>query len=186
MAVRVSVGNKINVARASMSGSSDVHSIAHTMVGRGARRHTLQYAAPRRRNPIGRLDQITFFLDAREHGSSSTSAGAENLRVRNLCKHGEWDRYRTELKRVALRSGDLSGHAVGRMCLDGPAMKTPILVTGANGQIGSELIPALRARYGDDAVVASDIRLHRLDAQADPLFERVDVKHKNNKASIST
>lgn len=52
-----------------------------------------------------------------------------------------------------------------------------ILVTGAAGQIGSELVPALRARYGQGRVVASDIRLpppHR--AEAGP-FEHVDCTH---------
>ncbi len=34
-----------------------------------------------------------------------------------------------------------------------------VLVTGSLGQIGSELVPALRKRYGDANVVASDVRL---------------------------
>jgi nucleoside-diphosphate-sugar epimerase len=34
-----------------------------------------------------------------------------------------------------------------------------ILVTGAAGQIGSELVPALRAIYGSEAVMATDVRL---------------------------
>ena len=33
-----------------------------------------------------------------------------------------------------------------------------ILVTGAAGQIGSELVPALRAIYGSEAVMATDVR----------------------------
>ena len=41
-----------------------------------------------------------------------------------------------------------------------------ILVTGALGQIGSELIPALRQRYGDDRVIATDLRLMPAGAPA--------------------
>ena len=37
-------------------------------------------------------------------------------------------------------------------------MKT-ILVTGALGQIGSELVPALRQRYGADSVIATDLKV---------------------------
>ena len=33
-----------------------------------------------------------------------------------------------------------------------------ILITGALGQIGSELITFLRKRYGDENVIASDIK----------------------------
>ena len=50
-----------------------------------------------------------------------------------------------------------------------------ILVTGALGQIGSELTPALRARYGSDRVVASDIRMIRLEeVDQDGPFEYID------------
>jgi len=50
-----------------------------------------------------------------------------------------------------------------------------ILVTGALGQIGSELIPALGARYGEDCVVAADIRMPPAGAGGDDsLFEHLD------------
>jgi nucleoside-diphosphate-sugar epimerase len=47
-----------------------------------------------------------------------------------------------------------------------------ILVTGALGQIGSELVPALRERHGADRVVASDLKPAPGD-EAGP-FERLD------------
>lgn len=47
-----------------------------------------------------------------------------------------------------------------------------ILVTGALGQIGSELVEALRARYGTERVLASDIRQPDLAAGS---FHQLDV-----------
>jgi nucleoside-diphosphate-sugar epimerase len=53
-------------------------------------------------------------------------------------------------------------------------MKT-ILVTGALGQIGSELVPALHERYGAERVIASDIRMPPLEALAGgSRFEFID------------
>ena len=54
-------------------------------------------------------------------------------------------------------------------------MTRTILVTGALGQIGSELVPALRERYGRDAVIASDVRMPKAGApQGDGPFEHLD------------
>jgi nucleoside-diphosphate-sugar epimerase len=52
-----------------------------------------------------------------------------------------------------------------------------ILVTGALGQIGSELVPALRERYGTDQVVASDVRMRRDAPAVRGPFEYVDCTH---------
>jgi len=56
-------------------------------------------------------------------------------------------------------------------------MNTTILILGACGQIGTELTLTLRAKYGNDAVVASDIREPQLkELKAGP-FEILDASN---------
>ncbi len=50
-----------------------------------------------------------------------------------------------------------------------------ILITGALGQIGSELTTALRERYGNENVVATDIRKTESPIVTDGVFELLDV-----------
>ncbi len=49
-----------------------------------------------------------------------------------------------------------------------------ILVTGALGQIGSELVPALREHYGAERVVASDLRIMPLRPSVEGAYEHLD------------
>ena len=52
-----------------------------------------------------------------------------------------------------------------------------ILVTGAAGQVGTELVPALRAAFGVDAVLATDIRVP--DEPGDGPFRTLDALDTN-------
>ena len=49
-----------------------------------------------------------------------------------------------------------------------------ILVTGALGQIGSELVPALRARFGTNRVIATDLRVAPSSAAAEAPYDHLD------------
>jgi nucleoside-diphosphate-sugar epimerase len=54
-------------------------------------------------------------------------------------------------------------------------MKDTILVLGANGQIGSELVETLRNTYGTDRVIASDIKDTNTDLKSKGPFVLLDV-----------
>jgi nucleoside-diphosphate-sugar epimerase len=55
-------------------------------------------------------------------------------------------------------------------------MKDKILVIGSAGQIGTELLEALRAKYGTDNVVAADLK--KPEQQQEGPFEQLDVTDK--------
>lgn len=59
-----------------------------------------------------------------------------------------------------------------------------ILVTGAKGQIGSDLVTALRSRYGDDRVLESDIVPEPSDNGSSLRYERVDVRDRDRLAKV--
>ncbi|WP_209332662.1 NAD-dependent epimerase/dehydratase family protein [Lunatimonas salinarum] len=52
---------------------------------------------------------------------------------------------------------------------------TKILITGAGGQLGSELTDALVSKYGSDAVIASDINEQARSLFPGAIFETLDV-----------
>ncbi len=58
-------------------------------------------------------------------------------------------------------------------------MKDKILVLGSNGQIGTELVTALRAGYGSDNVIACDIRRPDYEIKNAGPFEFVNVLDKD-------
>jgi nucleoside-diphosphate-sugar epimerase len=62
-------------------------------------------------------------------------------------------------------------------------MSEKILVIGANGQIGTELVLALRGIYGTEQVIASDIN-NAAEAIKDGPFEFVNVLDKDNLRSV--
>jgi nucleoside-diphosphate-sugar epimerase len=59
-----------------------------------------------------------------------------------------------------------------------------ILITGAAGQIGSELTPKLREKYGQENVVASDIRDPSSSLRNDGPYETLDVTDKEKMAGL--
>ena len=63
-------------------------------------------------------------------------------------------------------------------------MSKRILVTGACGQIGSALVPALRERYGGENVVATDIAETNPSLREDGPFEFLDVTQRGAIAAV--
>eukprot|EP00798_Chlamydomonas_sp_ICE-L_P007441 gene7441-581_t len=58
-----------------------------------------------------------------------------------------------------------------------------ILVTGACGQVGTELVPFLRQRLGSNGVIASDVKTSKLLLESGP-FVYLDIQDKDNLTRI--
>ncbi len=65
-------------------------------------------------------------------------------------------------------------------------MKDKILVIGSNGQIGTELVTELRKNYGEDNIIACDIRRPDYDIKNAGPFEFVNVLDKENLKNVFT
>lgn len=66
---------------------------------------------------------------------------------------------------------------------DGTAAKPRVLVTGAIGQIGMELVDLMRLRYGNSNVVASDVRCSSALRELGP-FAYLDVTNQEAIAKL--
>ena len=63
-------------------------------------------------------------------------------------------------------------------------MRNNILVFGANGQIGTELVEQLRFLYGENEIIACDIKQPDFNHRKDGPFEFVNVLDKNSLTSL--
>jgi len=68
--------------------------------------------------------------------------------------------------------------------LFGRSASTRILVTGAVGQIGTELVPLLRSKYGNENVVASDIKEPSHPVFSQGPFRYVDITDHHSIAGV--
>ena len=57
-----------------------------------------------------------------------------------------------------------------------------ILVIGSSGQIGTELVEELRTRYGNENVIASDIKEPQVTQEGS--FETLDILNKGQLSAI--
>ena len=64
--------------------------------------------------------------------------------------------------------------------------KDNILVIGAAGQIGAELVPALRRVYGDFHVIAADLKPVTEETDAAGPYEQLDVLNRGALSALIT